>query len=327
MHMSVRVAVRRRQAPPSLADIHVLEVVAPRTNMAALTSAENFFASIALHESFSVELAADSARRRALVRAGSRNVRDQLVSQLGAAYPQADLRTLSPEDDRARVHSDEQIGACTLQLRAPAYLPLRTFTDLDVDGERAAQADSMLGIVSALGDLPAGWRGLSQLVLQPAPEDWCRGYQRKSVQHPLEHDRMARGGENAASLLLFMLGIIGLLALVLQAYRLLHAESWTELTLLVAGLVGLIALVLMARRLRHSAEYDMELVREKVTPIACQAELRLVVFAPANAAAGGKTDLAVGLRVTAHRSRIFRREGTPGTEQLNATCRLVPDTG
>ena len=63
----------------------------------------------------------------------------------------------------------EQVAACTLELRAAAYLPIRSFTDLDVDGERAAQADPVLGILSALGDLPPGWRGLSQLVLQPRP--------------------------------------------------------------------------------------------------------------------------------------------------------------
>ena len=280
----MRLAVRRRHRAPAAAEPHVLEVVTPRTNAAALTSAENFFASIAPEESFSVELAADSARRRFLVRAGSRHLRDQLVSQIGAAYPQAELRTVPPEDDPARAQPGEQLAACTLQLRAPAYLPLRTFTDLDVDGERAAQADPMLGIVSALGDVPAGWRGLSQLVLRRAPEDWCRGYQRKSVEHPLEHERAARGGGNAASMLIFMLAAVGLVAMMLQAYRLLAAELWAELALLVgSGCLGLIALIFLVRRLQQTAVYDMDLVREKVTRIACHAELRLMVFAPATA--------------------------------------------
>ena len=44
----MRLAVSRRQAAPGLDEPEVLEVVTPRTNAAALTSAENFFASLAL---------------------------------------------------------------------------------------------------------------------------------------------------------------------------------------------------------------------------------------------------------------------------------------
>ena len=95
-------------------------------------------------------------------------MRQQLASQLAAAYPQADLRPLTRDVDPATIQADEQAVACTLGLRAAAYLPIRCFTDLDVDGERAAQADPVLGILSALGDLPPGWRGLRQLVSAPS---------------------------------------------------------------------------------------------------------------------------------------------------------------
>src|SRR5262249_25832248 len=159
----MRIALSRRRPRESTPGVDAIEVVTPRTNMAALTSAENFFASMALGEPFSVELAADSSRRRFLVRASSTRMQQQLLSQIGAAYPQADFRQLAQEDP-AHVRDGEQAVACTLGLRAPDYLPLRTFTDLDVDGERAAQADPLLGILNALGDLPAGWRGLSQIV-------------------------------------------------------------------------------------------------------------------------------------------------------------------
>jgi len=45
-----------------------------------------------------------------------------------------------------------------LGLEAPAYLPLRTFQDADLAPERAAQGDPVLGILAAIGALPAGWR-------------------------------------------------------------------------------------------------------------------------------------------------------------------------
>jgi hypothetical protein len=276
----MRIAISRRQLARANCELQLTEVVTPRTNAAALTSAENLFASLALTEAVSVELAADSTQRRFLVRAGSTHMQ----SQLAAAYPQAELRALAPDDDPARLRAGEQFAACTLRLRAPAYLPLRTFTDLDLDGERAAQADPVLGILSALGDLPAGWRGLSQLVLERAPENWCRDYQRKSVQHPLEHERQPESTGNTASMFLFLIALLGLLAAGSLAHRLFQAEMWLQLALLVtASLFGLTGMLLLVRRLRETALYDMDLVREKVTRIACYAELRLVVFAPADA--------------------------------------------
>src|SRR5215471_15371415 len=208
----MRIALRRRHPCPTQREPFVVEVVTPRTNSATLTSAENFFAAMCLAEPFSVELAADAFRRQFLIRATSPEARDQVLSQLSAAYPQAEFRVVPPTEDPASPHQLEQSAACTLELRAPAYLPLRTFTDLDVDGERSAQADPLLGVLTALGDLPAGWRGLSQLVLQRAPEDWCRGYQRLSVQHPLEHERQQPSeGTAAGPALLFVAVLLGVL--------------------------------------------------------------------------------------------------------------------
>src|SRR5260370_28276264 len=85
----------KRPAPPP--EVDIVEVVTPRTNLATLTSAENLFAAIALAEPFSLEIAADRSCRQFLVRAAGLSVRLQLESQLGAAYPQAELRPLGPE--------------------------------------------------------------------------------------------------------------------------------------------------------------------------------------------------------------------------------------
>ena len=280
----MRVALEfKRFAPPT--EVDVVEVVTPRTNLATLTSAENLFAAIALAEPFSLEIAADGTRRQFLIRAAGPRVRQQLESQLGAAYPQAELRSLSPEaEDPARRKAGEQLGACTLELRAAAYLPIRTFTDLDVDGERAAQADPVLGILSALGDLPAGWRGLSQLVLQSAPDDWCRDFVRRSVQHPLEHERIAPPAESAAHTLGFISALLGVVAAVLQGFVWLRGGQWLQLGgLAMVLLVGLAAGLPALRRWARPAVYDMDLVRDKVSRVAYRCELRLAVFAPESA--------------------------------------------
>ncbi|MGH2354956.1 MAG: hypothetical protein ACRDJN_25375, partial [Chloroflexota bacterium] len=161
----------------------LVEVVTPRTNAATITPAENLLAAISLPEPFSLELAATRQMRWFLVRSGRPAMRRHLEDQLGAAYPQAELRPLAsdaiPGLDPARRLPDEQVAACALVLRGPAYLPLRLFSDLDLAADRAAhaaQADPMLGLLGALGDLPAGWRALSQLVLRAAPDDWAAGY-------------------------------------------------------------------------------------------------------------------------------------------------------
>src|SRR6266852_4744515 len=206
----MRVALEFKQAAPPTA-VAVVEVVTPRTNLAALTSAENLFAAIALAEPFSFEIAADGTRRQ-------------------------------------------------FEVRAAAYLPIRSFTDLDVDGERAAQADPVLGILSALGDLPTGWRGLSQLVLQSAPEDWCRDYLRFSVQHPLEHERVARPAESAAHMLGFVSALLGAVAATLQGFAWLRGGQWLQLGgLAVALLAGLAGGLPALRRWARPAVYDMDL--------------------------------------------------------------------
>src|SRR5439155_22663625 len=124
----------KRPAPRPPVD--VVEVITPRTNLATLASAENLFAAIAVAEPFALEIAADRTRRQFLIRAAGPRVRQQLESQLGAAYPQAELRPLDPEADPARHKVGEQVSIFTMELHAEAYLPIRTFTDLSVHGER-----------------------------------------------------------------------------------------------------------------------------------------------------------------------------------------------
>jgi hypothetical protein len=277
----VRIALEARHTPPPSQPC-VVEIVTPRTNAAALTSAENLLAALALAEPFSLEIAADDSRRQFLARASTERMRQHLASQLGAAYPQADFRALEAEADPARPRAAEQVAACRLGLRAAAYLPIKSFTDLELDGERAAQADPLLGILTALGDLPPGWRGLSQLVLQPAPEDWCRDYVRRAVQHPLAHEQVMRPNEVAAPMLGFVGALLGIAVIVLQGLVWLRAGQWMHLAGLVAAAVlgGVVGIPLL-RRLLRARVYDMDLVREKVAHPAFRVELRLAVYAPA----------------------------------------------
>ena len=284
----------RRPAPapdrerPGAGAPELVEIVTPRTNAAAFTPAENLFAAISLPEPFSLEIAAARDARWFLARTATAAMRAHIEEQLGVAYPQAELRRLDaarfPALDPARCAPDEQVAACALRLRHPPFLPLRTFTDRDAAADQAAhaaQADPLLPVLGAMGDLPTGWRALTQLTLRPVADDWCRPYLRLAVEHPLAAER-ARAG--AASLLPVYLIAALLLggAAALQAALWYGAGEWGALALLGAGAALLLpAVIWLALRRGRRPVYDPRLVQEKISRIAYGVDLRLAVFAPA----------------------------------------------
>ena len=189
----MRRLTRRAPAPAE----HVLEVVAPRTNAARLSSAEHLFGMLVprgkgVPEPVSLEIVGDSDQRRFLVRTTSLAGLRRIAGQLGAAYPQADLRrfhsTTFPTGDPAQVGPDQQVRAAPLRLRASDHLPLRIFDDRELDSHGdSVPVDPLLGILGALAALPTGWRALCQLiVLAPAPREWDRASQRLALEQPLE---------------------------------------------------------------------------------------------------------------------------------------------
>jgi hypothetical protein len=277
----VRISVQRRP-PRTRAPAWVLEVITPRTNEASLTSAENLLGAVALPQPFALEIAADHHARRFLVRAATPAMMQHLHGQLGATYPQAELRPVGTELDPARAGEHEQAACCALELRAPPYLPIRTFSDADVDPLRSGQADPILSILGGLADLPDGWRALSQLVLQAAPDDWCRDYLRLAVQHPLLPERIQRPSDSSLPALSLLVVGLGVAAFGVQAYALHRAAEWFSLVGLALGTASALAMgIPLGRKLLSRPIYDMDLVREKVSRLAYRCELRLSLFAPA----------------------------------------------
>src|SRR5919206_2270627 len=181
------------------APAELVEIVTPRTNAAALGAAEHLCAALVGSRGLALELAGDAAGRRLYARAADTSTRARLTAQLGAAYPQAHARPASSADDPACRQPGEQLAACTLGLAAPEYLPLRVPRDVELAADRAPQADPLLGVFAALGDLPPGWRALAQLVLCLAPADWARPHLRRSIEHALEPERAAAAGTSRSS--------------------------------------------------------------------------------------------------------------------------------
>jgi hypothetical protein len=279
----VRISLERRTRAPESAT-SLVEVITPRTNSASLTSAENLLGAVSSSEPFALEIAADCRSRRFLVRAASAAMLRHLQGQIGATYPQADLRSVSADCDPAQVGTHEQRARCALELRAANYLPIRTFTDLEIDALRSAQTDPVLGILGGLSDLPEGWRALSQLILEPAPDTWCREYLRLAVQHPLAPERVPRPSDTSLPGLMLLAVLLGAGAVGLQAYDWYRSGQWLPLVGLAVGATGAVTCgVPLAQRLLTRPVYDMELVREKVSRIAYRCELRLSLIAPTDA--------------------------------------------
>src|SRR5262249_54446114 len=146
--------------------------------------------------------------------------------------------------------------------------------------------DPILPVLAALGDLPEGWRALSQLVLRPAPDDWSRPYLRLAVEHPLARERQRGQHDTGLGQVWALLGLLLVGGLAFPAYHWYLDDDWPRLGLLGAGVVSLAAgLLWLAARLGRRAVYDVKLVEQKVRRAAYRAQLRLAVFAPAVAPA------------------------------------------
>lgn len=290
----MRIAIERRVTPPA---IHLIEIVIPRTNGATPGAAENLLAAISLAEPFALEIAATGEARRFLARARGAAMARHLADQLGVAYPQATLRSLDPDADDPARRAPGGAAACALILRAPPYLPLRAFGDLDLGG-RASQADPVLGILGALGGLPPGWRATCQLVLAPAPDDWARPYLPLAAERSRAPESAAGGGAGGQMLLPVVVAGTGVVAW--QGYAWYAAADWLRLIALAGGVVfGVPGPAWAARGLRGRPDPDPRLVAEKQSRPAYRAELRLAVLAPAGtpaSLAGRLAQLAAAYR-------------------------------
>jgi hypothetical protein len=293
----LQVVIKRNRGSVHAPSEQLLEVVTPRTNAALISPAENMCGALTLHTAtpgggaVALEIVADGERSRFLVRTDTKTQQHQLRGQVAAAYPQATLRSLEPASlpggDPLRVGPHEQIACYTMVLRAGDYLPIRTFQDRDLDADSgSAQVDPVLGVLGALDDLPAGWRALCQLVLlEPAPKNWARAYQRMALQNPVSAERSSTSNAGTSLSSLITIFGLGLSAVVgLNAWNAWQRGDWGALVLTTAGLAGAIGLALAVYlRFFRRELHDPRLVQEKLCREACRAEVRLAIISPSHA--------------------------------------------
>jgi hypothetical protein len=289
-------------------------VIVPRAastrDIVALETAMQGLAQDARHP-VALELAATTSSRGFLLRATSALSLSHLCDQVQARYPQAIIRPVAGAHDPLALREGETVSVVELSAGAAAYLPLRAFREREWLQEGA---DPLLGILSVFNHLPPDLRVVTQLALMPASPTWSSAYRRKSVEHPLEQERLrARremsGTQASGPGTLQLVGMGVLVALLLVWWRfqkqinahipactsqaglaLLHGKvpqlTATQLTeLSIGGMVTLVVLFLLAfialqirSRLGGTPIYDMRLVDEKTARPAYRARLRLFVF-------------------------------------------------
>jgi hypothetical protein len=267
--------------------VELVELVSPRTNSASYTPIEHVFAALSRKGGVAFEIGGDATARRFYARLAGPSLRGLLDAQISAAYPQA--RGRAAARDPALRATDEQVAISTLELREPEYLPLRILRDPEIATDRSPQADPLLGVLAALGNMPPGWRGVAQLVLQPALEGWARRHLRRTLEHALEPERAERARGSSASSAGWsgvLMGLALLLAVMVlpRLWAIYLERGWLPVILLaIPAAIVLGALYALWIRLSDRPLYDLELVKEKLARPVARAELRLAVFAPETA--------------------------------------------
>jgi hypothetical protein len=258
-----------------------------------------------------LELAATSSSRHFLLRATSTMSLAHLADQVQARYPQAVIRRVGELDDPLVRRPGETVSVMELRPGAAAYLPLRAVRERELLQEGA---DPLLGVLGVFNHLPAHLRVVTQLALLPASPTWSQGYRRKSVEHPLEQERLRirreLSGAHVSSPSTFRLVGMGVLVTVLLVWwrfkqqldglvpswllqagmQLLHGKaphffSAQRAVLEIGGIFVLALLFCLAflvlqirNRLGTTLMYDMRLVDEKTARSAYRIRLRLFVF-------------------------------------------------
>ncbi len=266
----------RAGMPPVL-----LAVTPPRSGERTLLGVENLLASIAAPEPFALELAGDADGVSLMARCQEdRVVRGQIASH----YPQARVERVEPEDDPLRVDEGEQAWSITLRSDGPEYVPLRTFRDDDL---LDPGSDPLIALIGSLSDLRENERVVARLLLRSLGPRWAEHHQRLSNERPAAGTAPSPSGNQtgapqaAGGLGMAVLGIGAFIAL--RAYQWVQAGgTWKAVLLGLAVVAGLIAAGwVKARFFKQPPVYDPRLIREKVSRIAFDAELRVVAVLPA----------------------------------------------
>ena len=279
-------------------------IIPGRTEQVALPDVETFMASlvVTLGRPVALEIVGTPTERMLLVRATGADDLAQVVSQLRARYPQAEVRPLA--QDPLCPLAGETVTIWELQAGAAAYLPLRSWGPRDL--ERPG-ADPLLGLLSAVDLVPPQVRVIAQVALTAADAVWSAPHQRYALEHPLtaERDRDRAQATTtdstslAPALLLFVAAVLLITVAAhlppeLRTYLLgtvrgqhpqlsvaqTHRLWWIGGLVLVGGGVLLAGITQVRRQWSRPTLYDPQRVQEKTERVAYRVRVRVIAISP-----------------------------------------------
>ena len=258
----------------------LLAVTPPRTGERTLLGVENLLQSIAVPEPFSLELAGDMDGVTLMARC----IDDRVVrGQISAHYPQARIEKVDPNNDPLRLGDGEQAWSMTLRADGPEYVPLRTFRDDDL---LDPGSDPLIALMGALSSLYEGERVVAQLKLNSLGPDWSQHHMEKAHKRPGQEQREPSYTYQTKPLQMdgVTMAVLGVGALAaLQGYLWVQdGETWKTVLLGIGTALGL-GIGGWAwhrfKKARNRVE-DPLLIREKVSRIAFDAEIRVTAIMP-----------------------------------------------
>ena len=258
----------------------LLAVTPPRTGERTLLGVENLLQSIAVPEPFSLELAGDMDGVTLMARC----IDDRVVrGQIAAHYPQARIQEVHPWEDPLWLREGEQAWSMTLRADGPEYVPLRTFRDDDL---LDPGSDPLIALMGALSSLYEGERVVAQLKLNSLGPDWSQHHMEKAHKRPGQEQREPSYTYQTKPLQMdgVTMAVLGIGALAaLQGYLWVQGgETWKTVLLGIGTALGL-GIGGWAwhrfKKARNRVE-DPLLIREKVSRIAFDAEIRVTAIMP-----------------------------------------------
>ena len=258
----------------------LLAVTPPRSGERTLLGVENLLGSIAVPEPFSLELAGDMDGVTLLARC----LQDQVVrGQIAARYPQAQIQRIPAEDDPLRLDEGEQAWGMTLRADGPEYVPIRTFRDDDL---LDPGSDPLMAIMGALSNLRERERVVAQLKLNSLGPDWSQHHLEKAHKKPVPDSyepsyKYQTRPLQTDGVTMAVLGVAALTAL--RGYLWVQAgETWKAVLLGIGVAAALAAGGWLWHRIKRAGKrvYDPLLIKEKVSRIAFDGEIRVTAILP-----------------------------------------------
>ncbi len=310
-HMPLSASPPLVLAQPSLA----LRMIPPRSGAHDLGALQSAMHSLVLDDRHpaALELVGFQTERQLLIRATTPEALEHARAQLYARFPQAVFVAVAADEDPFRLEPHEGVSVVELAPGAASYLPLQTWEE---DPRASGSRDPLLGLFAALSQVAENARSVAQIALVPAPATWSQGYQRKSIEHALEPERLqtqanmaaarsAGGAGTPGAATIILLGMV-IAAFLLYRHFQRQIPTWAQAALLdlvhlrlpalsgahfllfwgafvalfVAALILFIIYDQVRRHLFPTQLYDMRLVNQKTTRMVYRVRIRLYCIGP-----------------------------------------------